>query len=104
MCFGGAQTHTHNMHVHTRYIVHIASKVSICINSVVTKKGEDSEIYIKNFNDSDSMGHKLVEQSAEEVVWVQDDDDSSKERHNDDDDVVVIEVGSAVKSTTISDE
>ena len=108
MCFWGC-THTHT-HTHThKDIVHIASKVSTCINSVVTKKREDSEIYIKSFSDSDSRGHKLVEQSAEEVVWTRDDNDSLKEQHNDDDnddddDVVVIEVGSAVKSTTTSDE
>ena len=90
----------------------------MCINSTVTKQQEDSDIHIESFSNNDSVGYKLVEQSVEEVVWLQeessgrDENDDIKQlslnevsiddnnEYDDDDDVVVIEVdpGVSIKS------
>ena len=91
------------------------------INSTVTKQQEDSDIHIENFSNNDSVGYKLVEQSVEEVVWLQEEssgrdenddikqlslnevsiDDNNEyddDDDDDDDDVVVIEVDPGVTS------
>ena len=58
------------------------SKVSVCIYSTVTKPQEDSKFHIESFSNNDSVGYKLVEQSVEEVVWIQ--EESSGRDENDD--------------------
>ena len=47
----------------------------------MTKAQEDSEIHIESFSNNDSVGYKLVEQSVEEVVWLQ--EESSGRDEND---------------------
>ena len=88
--------------------------MSACIYSTVTKAQEDSEIHIESFSNNDSVGYKLVEQSVEEVVWLQEESSGRDENDDikelsldevtiDDDDVMVIEVEPGVTSTK-SDE
>ena len=100
----------------------VKNKVTVCIYSTVTKPQEDSEIHIESFSNNDSVGYKLVEQSVEEVVWLQEESsgrdenddikqlsldemtiDDDNKYDDDDDDVVVIEVEPGVTSTK-SDE
>ena len=78
----------------------------------MTKPQEDSEIHIESFSNNDSVGYKLVDQSVEEVVWLQEELSSRNESDDDDDDdddeddaVVFIEIEPRVTLIyTVSDE